>query len=259
MSKTTRRGFLLAGAGAAVVAGGWAVWSRGQGGEGSPGDLGGGQKCRTPESLTSFDQVGGGRLGYEVSGNTTTMQSDPRFLELLQAWATDWAALSGLGAIREVWSYGAYTDKCNSFHQSGRAFDIARIVHADGKVSCRFDDWGPGSAAQLRAYWRLAASLQMHFSYTLTHLYNGQHDNHIHVDNAVNGYERPAFKTRSRVQAQLIQATLRHVHGQAVEVTGVWDDQTKAALKQVQQRLGITRPLADVDGFHAYLRATAAG
>ena len=99
----------------------------------------------------------------------------------------------------------------------------------------------------------------MHFSYTLTHLYNGQHDNHIHVDNAVNGYERPAFKTRSRVQAQLIQATLRHVHGQAVEVTGVWDDQTKAALKQVQQRLGITRPLADVDGFHAYLRATAAG
>lgn len=260
MSKATRRGLLLA----AVAAGGGLVWWQGRGllpGGGRPGSPGGGGigVCRTPESLVAFDELAGGVLGYEVSAEPTSMRADPRFVESLQVWAADWAELSGLGPIRQVWSYGAYTDKCGSWHRAGRAFDIARIVHDDGEVSCRLDEWGPGGGRRLRDYWRLAASLQLHFNYTLTHLYDAEHLNHIHVDNSVNGYDRPVFKPRSRVAVQLVQASLRHVHGGSVEITGDFDDQTREALKPVQRRLGITRPLADVDGFHAYLRATAAG
>lgn len=217
----------------------------------------GGDNCRTPESLVGFDTVGTGALGYEIDRAHTSMRSDPRFLERLELWAEDWAAMSGLGAIREVWSYGAYVDKCSSFHQAGRAFDFAEVVHEAGSVSCRFDTWDPGTAEQLRDYWRLAASLHLHFAYTLTYLYNAQHHNHIHVDNSVSGEELSTFSTRSGVQVQLVQSALRHVHGRDVEATGSYDEQTKAELRQVQAGLGLSDPLADAAGWHGFLRATA--
>lgn len=222
-----------------------------------PGLPDGEDNCRTPESLVDFTTVGTGALGYEVDRTPTTMRSDPAFLERLELWAADWAALSGLGAIREVWSYGAYVDKCSSFHQAGRAFDFGEVVHEGGAVSCRYDTWDPGSSTQLRDYWRLAASLHLHFAHTLTYLYNAQHHNHIHVDNSVSGDELSRFSARSGVQVQLVQSALRHVHGRDVEDTGDYDGQTKAELRVVQQELGISRPLADAEGWQEFLRATA--
>lgn len=214
-------------------------------------------RCRTPASLTDFSTVGTGALGYEVDRAATSMQADPSLLERLELWAADWAELSGLGTIQEVWSYGAYVDKCSSFHQAGRAFDFAEVVHEGGSVSCRYDTWNPGTAAQLRDYWRLAASLHLHFAYTLTYLYNEQHHNHIHVDNSVSGEDLSTFSSRSGVQVQLVQSALRHVHGRDVEATGSYDEQTKAELRQVQSELGLTDPLSGAAGWHGFLRATA--
>lgn len=214
--------------------------------------------CRSPESLVDFSTLGGATLGYEVGRTTTTYRADPRFVELLEAWAEDWSAMSGLGALTTIWSYGAYVDKCTSFHASGRAFDIAEVTHEDGSVSCRFDKWAPGDATQLRNYWRLAASLHLHFGYTLTYLYNEAHRNHIHVDNAVSGWEAPTFRPRSEVQVHMVQAACQLVFGAAVDITGVFDDQTRDALRPIQASLGITRPLTDDDGWREFLRATAA-
>lgn len=216
-----------------------------------------GDNCRTPEALTDFSTVGTGSLGYEVNRGATSMRSDPQFLERLEAWADDWAELSGLGAITQVWSYGAHVDKCNSWHQAGRAFDFAEVVHEQGSTSCRYDTWNPGTSTQLRDYWRLAASLHLYFAYTLTYLYNAAHHNHIHVDNSVSGDELSRFRERSEVQVQFVQAALKHVHDRDVEVTGSYDDQTRDALRPVQRSLGITRPLADADGWREFLRATA--
>lgn len=202
----------------------------------------------------------GASLGYEVTRASTTLRCDPRFLELLDAWAADWAELSGLGPVERIWSYGAYVDKCSSLHAAGRAFDFAEVVHEGGSVSCRFDVWQPGSQDQLRNYWRLAASLHLHFAYTLTYLYNEQHHNHIHIDNAVSGFDAPpSFTSRSQVQVQLVQASLGHVFGTPVEITGQWDAQTRDALRPVQADLGITQPLRDTEGWQKFLRATAQG
>lgn len=250
MTSLSRR-LLLLGAGTALLAG--------CSGELADVRLPGSDSCRVPDELVDFTTVGTGALGYEIGRRSSSMRSDPRFLELLDRWAEDWAQLSGLGAITQVWSYGAFVDKCNSLHQAGRAFDFAEVVHERGSVSCRVDQWGPGTDEQLRSYWRLAASLHLHFAYTLTHLYNSAHANHIHVDNAVSGDDLSTFRERSRVQVQFVQAALRHVHGRDVEVTGGYDDQTRDALRPVQQALGITRPLADADGWREFLRATASG
>lgn len=213
--------------------------------------------CRTPDALEDFSSLAGAPLGYEVGRTTTTFRADPRFVELLEAWAKDWALWSGFGAITTVWSYGAYVDKCDSFHGAGRAFDIAEVVHEGGSVSCRWDTWRPGTARQLRDYWRLAASFHLHFAYTLTHLYDAAHHNHIHVDNAVSGWEQSSFRPGSQVQVHMVQSACRHVFGTEVEVTGAYDEQTRDALRSVQASLGITRSLSDVEGWREFLRATA--
>ena len=213
--------------------------------------------CRTPDSLVEFSTLGGATLGYEIGRSLTTYKADPRFVELLEAWAEDWSAMSGLGAMTTVWSYGAYVDKCSSFHAAGRAFDIAEVQHEGGSVSCRHDIWGPGTATQNRDYWRLAASLHLHFGYTLTHLYDQAHQNHIHVDNATSKWEMPTFRTGSQVQVQMVQSACRHVFGADVEVNGNWDAQTRDALRPIQASLGITRHMADADGWREFLRATA--
>lgn len=189
--------------------------------------------CRTPDSLVEFSTLGGATLGYEVGRTSTSYKADPRFVELLEAWAEDWSPMSGLGAMTTIWSYGAYVDKCDSFHASGRAFDIAEVEHEGGSISCRYDVWGPGSAVQNRDYWRLAASLHLHFGYTLTHLYDEAHHNHIHVDNAISGWGTPTFSPRSRVQVQLVQAACRDVFGADVEISGSYDEQTQSALRTI--------------------------
>ncbi len=215
--------------------------------------------CRTPGDLVAFDAVSTGTLLYDETGAPTTMQSDPAFLARLEAWAADWAELSGLGAIRTVTSFGAYVDKCGSYHQVGRAFDISAIAHDRGEVSLRFDRWGPGSSTQLRDYWRLAASLHLHFSYTLAYPYDAAHHNHIHVDNAVSGDGLSTFNRRSGTQVQLVQYACRHVFGHDVEPTGDYDDQTRDAVRRVQSMADLTSPLATPEGWRGFLRAVARG
>ncbi len=215
--------------------------------------------CRVPDSLVDFSTIGDSSLGYELGRDLTTFKADPRFLELLEAWAEDWATLSGLGAITTIWSYGAYVDKCQSFHAAGRAFDIAEVEHEAGSVSCRYDVWGPGSQQQTTDYWRLAASLHLHFGYTLTHLYDEAHHNHIHVDNAVSQWEETAFSAGSQAQVHMVQAACRQVFNADVDITGEWDEQTRSALRPIQASLGITRPLGDAAGWREFLQATASG
>lgn len=219
-----------------------------------PGDTSG--QCRTPESLESFSTLGGAPLGYEVDRREASYQADPRFIELLETWAEDWTTLSGLGALTMVWSYGAYVDKCSSWHQVGRAFDFAELEHERGSVSCRQDKWGEDET-RMRSYWRLAASLHEHFAYTLTYRYNERHRNHIHIDNSVSGWERSTFNARSQVQVQLVQSACRFVFGHDVDQTSSYDAQTKAAVHAVQRSHDISRPLADADGWREFLRATA--
>lgn len=216
-------------------------------------------QCRTPGEMVAFSAVGGGRLGYEASGRAGSMRADAGFVGQLNAWAKDWASLSGYGRITELWSYGAFTDKCGSWHQVGRAFDIARVKHGRRLVSCRFDAWQPGSRQQLRDYWRLAASLHLHFAYTLCYPYDAAHANHIHIDNSISGTALSTFDSGSRVQVQLVQQACRHVHGVDAPSTEVFDDVTRDAVRAVQRTRGLSRPLADAEGWRSFLRATAKG
>ena len=248
-----RRAFLL---GAAVLPlAGCGVLDRFN--SGIEGPIGGGQpECRTPDELVSFDAIDGAPLSYEITGKKQSFQADPRFVEKLDDWADDWAGLSGLGKITGISTYGAYVDKCPSMHAAGRAFDFGVVTHKKGKVSCRGDLWGD-DAKRLRSYWRLAASLSAHFTYTLTLAYNDLHLNHIHVDDAVSEDEDPTFDKDSRAQCLVVQNVVTHVFGKKCPSTATYDAATKEAVRGIQRELGIKAPLAEPDGWRAFLRGAA--
>lgn len=215
-----------------------------------------GRSCRAPDELVSFAKLQGAPLSYEITGTKQAFRADPRFVQLLNTWAKDWAKLSGLGAITGISTYGAYVDKCPSMHAAGRAFDFAVLSHKKGRVSCRGDLWGD-DAKRLRSYWRLAASLAAHFTYTLTLAYNEQHLNHIHVDNEVSGYDPPRFDADSRAQCLVVQNIATRIFTVDCPTTGAYDTPTRDAVRTIQRRLGITVPLADPDGWHRFMRAAA--
>ncbi|MFD0865676.1 extensin family protein [Tessaracoccus lubricantis] len=213
--------------------------------------------CRTPEALTSFATLGGAPLRYEITGTEQSFNADPRFVDQLEAWAADWVAVSGLGPLTAVSTYGAHVDKCGSWHAAGRAFDFGVLTHADGtQVSCRYDTWGE-DAPRLALYWRLAASLAKHFNYTLTYRYNEQHHNHIHIDNGVSGYDTFGFNEGSRTHVLLVQGVLRWVFGRDVPADGGFGQSTRDAARAVQQEYGITQRLASTEGWGAFLDAAA--
>ena len=95
---------------------------------------------------------------------------------------------------------------CSSWHDAGRAFDLARLRLAGGtEVSCRYDLWRDTSGRELtrarRAYWAVAASAHRHFAYVLTYLYNAKHHNHIHVDNGRSG-AGPSSEASARLRSR---------------------------------------------------------
>ena len=253
-----RRGFLAGAAGAGALAVGACSPSGVDPDPGPPDVQPPAQNCRTPEALADFSRLGGAPIRYEISGIPQRFRADPKFIGLLEAWAADWVAVSGLGPLTAISTYGAHVDKCNSWHQAGRAFDFAAVEHGDTTISCRYDLFGEDEA-QLRSYWRLAASVAKHFSYTLTYRYNEQHHNHIHIDNGLSGYDPPTFDERSAAQVTLVQSVARYVFGEDGPTDGSFGGETRGVVRAIQQRVGISRPLGSREGWVAFLDAATSG
>ncbi len=266
-----RRLLALGGAAAAVAVAGCSARSSAPGEEGTGGaDPGGFEsaQCVPRDTLDSHRSLGGAPLVYEPTARPTGFWFDPGFFAQLEAWA------DSLSQSPAQWrTYGSWTSgtsragggsTCDSWHNSGRAFDLASLRFGNGQtVSCRYDQWrseSPSSLAQSRrAYWILAAGLHRHFAYVLTYLYNDAHDNHIHVDNGRSGSKLSQFSTRSRVQVQAVQAITSHLWNEPVELTGHWDSATRAASGRVLERLGRRGDLDDsTDNWHGFLAASAA-
>lgn len=204
-------------------------------------------------------------LVYEISQRRSAFRFEPGFLAQLGDWVTALPA-SVDGEPDQLWTYGSWTDggrSCDSWHNSGRAFDLARVRLRGGEfVSCRYDRWraesGAALAARQRAYWRLAAGLHLRFAYVLTYLYDPAHDNHIHVDNGRSGSDWSTFTTGSRVQVQAVQAMATHVWDLPVEITGRWDAPTRSATRQILGALGQPADLAgSTEAWHGFLTAAA--
>lgn len=221
--------------------------------------------CVTRNSLERRSSLGGLPMVYEPNQRRQAFWFDAGFAGQLDTWVRELAADLGRPAVR-LDTYGSWIDgrgQCDSWHHSGRAFDLARVRLAGGRtISCRYDQWRDAPAAQLeatrRSSWALAAGLHLRFAYVLTYLYNARHANHIHLDNGRSGPELSTFRTRSRVQVQAVQAMLTYLWAEPVELTGRWDGPTRAAARRVADQLELPADLEDAtESWHAFLRASA--
>ncbi len=204
-------------------------------------------------------------LVYEPNEQQQTFWFDSGFATQLDAWVVELEPVVG-SAPTSLRTYGAWVDgrqTCDSWHNAGRAFDLAQVRIAGGPaVSCRYDQWRNETGAALeearRGYWRVAASLHRRFAYVLTYLYNDQHANHIHVDNGRSEGELSTFAARSRVQVQAVQAICTFLWDEPVPVTGRWDGATRAATRRVLDRIGVADDLdEDPETWHRFLAASA--
>jgi len=207
--------------------------------------------------------VAGLPLVYEVNQRRSAFRFDDAFFSRLEAWAGGLAEVLP-AAPTELWTYGSWTDggsECDSWHNAGRAFDLARVPLADGSVvSCRYDRWRSLRGGRLeearRSYWALAAGLHQRFATVLTYLYDDQHANHIHVDNGRSGEADSTFSPRSRVQVQAVQAICRYLWEEQVELTGSWDAPGRAAAGRVLDRLALGDSLDDPASWQGFLAAS---
>ena len=204
-------------------------------------------------------------LVYEPNEQQQTFWFDSGFATQLDAWVVELDPVVGSAPI-SLHTYGSWVDgrqTCDSWHNAGRAFDLAQVRIAGGPaVSCRYDQWRNETGAALeearRGYWRVAASLHRRFAYVLTYLYNDQHANHIHVDNGRSEGELSTFAARSRVQVQAVQAICTFLWDEPVPLTGRWDGATRAATRRVLDRIGVADDLdEDPETWHRFLAASA--
>lgn len=253
--------------------------------------------CVDSAALPVRRTLGGARLIYDIGGQPSDFHFDTAFHGQLEAWLPKHVAESGLGAPAQIWTFGTWIDgtrsssdssgqtatstptatptatataggtaaasPCTSWHNAGRAFDLSRLVAGDGTVlvSCRYDLWSRLPEEQMlpirTAYWRTAAGLHRDFDSVLTYLFDGLHHNHIHIDNGLLDARGSEFRTRSSVQVQAVQAMCTYVWGHRVDLSGDWDDATRAATQTVLDETGVGGRLTDgFAAWQAFLTAT---
>ena len=258
----------------AVLAGGVAALAAcaPPGGTGGRGDLAPRRRERpvpvAQNDLPFHAELGGAPIHYEITGAATPFPMEAAFAARLDAaFAWHWETL-GVGTPAAISSLGTWRptpegEDPSSWHQAGRAFDLARILGADGAelVSCRYDQWSGAPpeerAPRERAYWRTAATLHRDFAYVLTYLYDAAHHDHIHVDDGLSGEGRSEFRPGSWVQVHAVQAMCVHVWGRDVAISEDWDRATRRAVGEVLDEAGIPGRLTSPETWHAFLEATA--
>ena len=210
--------------------------------------------CVARVSLDAHDAIGSGGLVYDISGEPMDFWFDAGFYGQLERWLDLLTQESGLDPD-QIWTFGSWIDggsECDSWHDSGRAFDLARLQRGgDVQMSCRYDIWktydGERQDFFRRRYWGVAASLHHEFAYVLTYVYNEQHENHIHIDTGRSGSDRSTFSPRSSAQVQAVQAICRHLWDGDVEITGRFDRATRRAANAVLDQLELGGDLDDGD------------
>ncbi len=221
--------------------------------------------CVPRSSLTSRAELAGLPLVYEVSHRRASFSFEDGFFAQLEQWLKAYEQSSGLAPADQVWSYGGWTNSgsaCDSWHNAGRAFDLARVRLRSGDfISCRYDRWQYQTGAELdrarRQYWALAAGLHLHFAYVLTYLYNSAHRNHIHVDNGRSGAALSTFTTGSQVQVQAVQAICSYLWDEPTELTGRWDSATRRVSRRALDRAEISDNLdVSVQSWRKFLTAS---
>ena len=196
-----------------------------------------------------------------------TFQYNSTFYSRLEAWEGayysltpgHWIRPTNLG-ISDIHRDTLKPSGSLSMHAYGRAMDIERIYMTDSNTGSTF------LAANLRGnqlstatdwkrYWAAVASLNYYFDYVL-HWHSGDHTDHVHADNEINGSADSNFRTGSQTQVTFLQASLNRIWGKSLAVDGSYGPLTRDAAADAVRRLGLSGYITTQNNWLTYCRGT---
>ena len=177
---------------------------------------------------------------------------DPAFVPILEQTLRELQqrAPAVYGKLVRISSAGMQVAK-TGMHGKGRACDWDRLVFEHTDIApIAHAHAGPLKASQ--RYWGFASICRANSSFVLHGFYNAEHEDHIHQDNMVS----IAFDPSSETGVKLVQAVLNTIFGQSprLPVDGHYGTDTKQALAQAIERVGLDGPVEEVPIWRKFLR-----
>ena len=158
---------------------------------------------------------------------------------------------ASFGRLEQISTAGLLVVK-PGLHGVGRACDWDRLVFANATIAPRDRDHAASSLKKRRRYWAFAAICRSNSSFVLHGLFNRDHEDHIHQDDA----SGVGFSTASS-SVKLCQALLNDVYGESLATDGAFGQKTSAAFGRATERLGLPNDIHDVRVWRRFLRRSA--
>jgi hypothetical protein len=155
------------------------------------------------------------------------------------------------GPLEQISSAGLQVNK-PGMHGLGRACDWDRLVFANASISPFEKDHKANSAKKRRRYWAFAAICRSNSSFILHGLFNADHEDHVHQDNA----SGVGFATASS-SVKLCQAVLNEIFGEELATDGAFGTNTREAFGRATDRLQLPNDINDVTVWRRFLRRSA--
>jgi hypothetical protein len=155
---------------------------------------------------------------------------------------------ASFGSLETISSAGLQVDK-PGMHGLGRACDWDRLVFANVTISPLERDHKASSLKKRRRYWAFAAICRSNASFVLHGLFNADHEDHVHQDNA----SGVGFGTASS-SVKLCQAVLNEIFGEQLATDGNFGTHTRDAFGRATDRLQLPNDINDVTVWRRFLR-----
>jgi hypothetical protein len=148
-------------------------------------------------------------------------------------------------------SAGLKVDK-PGMHGLGRACDWDRLVFENVSISPLERDHASSSRKKRRRYWAFAAICRSNSSFVLHGLYNQDHEDHVHQDNASGvGFAGAPSSVK------LCQAVLKEIFGESLAIDGDFGSHTGEAFRRATDRLRLTGDISERAVWRRFLRRSA--
>jgi hypothetical protein len=149
-----------------------------------------------------------------------------RQLEIRAGKTVDWIGDIGVGVCKD-----------DSYHASGRAFDLSQIRFTDGTlIDC--NAYWQGTLAQQRQYVGLVAQCRLVVGTVLNAWYlpDTTHRNHVHFDN---GTAFVPIRESKDSDTSIVQAACNYLNGESLKLDDDWGSLTQAAYNRLLTTLKV--------------------
>ncbi|WP_298899137.1 hypothetical protein [uncultured Psychroserpens sp.] len=181
---------------------------------------------------------------YGTIGRPQDFKVEEGFFEILKTAFDEVFTNCPLGKPNVITCAGILVNK-PGHHGLGKAFDLDAIFWDDHTLITN------NFIHQKELYLGIESYLRKHFGIVLNYLYPN-HADHWHFDTSVN----VDYNESSKSETLYLQMVLKYIYGKSIIVDGISGPQTRAATREVFDRLGVSSPITTKVNYLKFLDLT---